>query len=69
MVMSNLSQKRTLKDCCTEAVAEERERGGKLLDDLYDVGPSLSDPKPYIWEQAWRSGVLDAAAAIRKVKP
>lgn len=53
----------------TEAVAEEREQDGKMLDDLYDTGPRLSDPKPYVWIQAWRSGVLDAAAAIRKVKP
>lgn len=37
MVMSDVSQERTLKDCCTAAVAEERERNETTADE-HDCG-------------------------------
>jgi len=61
--------KHRVAQAITEAVAEEREKDGKLLDALYEKGPDRPSAVSHGWGQAWRSGVLDAAAAIREVKP
>jgi len=55
-----------IEDVINEAVAEERERCAKVADNLYAKGPNVKTPQAYV--QAWGSGVLDAAAAIREVK-
>jgi len=57
--MSSVSQERTLKDCCTEAVVEKQEQIAKKIDfaaQKYAGG-------------SWAADLRELAADIREVKP
>jgi len=48
-----------------QVIKDEIENCGQVADTLYEKGSTFR-PNNAIWNQAWGSGVLDVAAAIRK---